>query len=128
MNIPLLREVQAHILAHPEELDMRTWTGACGTTACICGHAALLSGKSPSDIEGLEDVNLSDTRRSTLAYAFGHLGARALDIDINSRLFHHDEWPADLFEAYVQGDARGKAQAAAEAIDLYIEHNTGFGG
>lgn len=45
-NLPLLRKVLDHIDAHPEEWQQATYgTGtACGTAACIAGHAMLMSG------------------------------------------------------------------------------------
>jgi hypothetical protein len=50
MNIELAQRVVDYIEAHPEEHRQsdfigRNWDNACGTTACICGHAMLLSGE-----------------------------------------------------------------------------------
>ena len=43
MNIELLDAALAYIDEHPEEWDQSTWD--CGTTACIAGHMARLSGE-----------------------------------------------------------------------------------
>ena len=48
INVSLLREIQAHILAHPEQLDMSTFRTDCGTIGCIALHACKLSGE-PAD-------------------------------------------------------------------------------
>lgn len=50
MNIELAKKVVAYIEAHPDEHDQgdfvtKDWDNACGTTACIAGHAMLLSGQ-----------------------------------------------------------------------------------
>jgi hypothetical protein len=42
LNIELLRKVQQHILAHPEQVDMRTY-GDCGTVGCIAFHACKIA-------------------------------------------------------------------------------------
>lgn len=46
LNIPLARKVLEHIEAHPEEHAQAHFASKneCGTTACIAGHALLLSG------------------------------------------------------------------------------------
>lgn len=44
-NLDLLDAVVAHIEAHPEQHDQTTWF--CGTTACIAGRTALMSGWKP---------------------------------------------------------------------------------
>ena len=44
LNKDLLERVAQQIEAHPETFDMQDWD--CGTTACIAGWAARLSGKS----------------------------------------------------------------------------------
>ena len=52
INMSLLREVQAHILAHPEQVDMNDWSD-CKTIGCIAFHACKLSGE-PADFRKVQ--------------------------------------------------------------------------
>lgn len=49
LNIPFARKVVEYIEAHPDEHEQATFAkraiNGCGTTACIAGHALLLSGE-----------------------------------------------------------------------------------
>jgi hypothetical protein len=49
INLPLLQKALDHIEAHPEEWDQESWgrQTACGTTACLAGHIALMDGWTP---------------------------------------------------------------------------------
>lgn len=51
-NIELLTETMQHILDHPEQHDQDAFV--CGTAACFCGRAALLSGWSADMINDTE--------------------------------------------------------------------------
>jgi uncharacterized Fe-S radical SAM superfamily protein PflX len=44
-NLPLIDDVMHHIDTHPEQHGQSYWF--CGTTACVAGHVALLSGWRP---------------------------------------------------------------------------------
>lgn len=46
MDIPFFQKVMDHVAVHPEEFDMSVWVRRdhCGTTACLAGTVALLSG------------------------------------------------------------------------------------
>lgn len=52
-NLPLLRKVLAQIDQHPEEWNQQEWftETACGTAACVAGHACLMSGDKPGGDE-----------------------------------------------------------------------------
>lgn len=43
-NVELLQKTMQHIKDHPEQHWQDIWVNECGTAACFCGWAALLSG------------------------------------------------------------------------------------
>jgi len=43
-NWPLLIKVIIHIIEHPETWNQRFYATVCGTSFCVAGHAAILSG------------------------------------------------------------------------------------
>lgn len=51
----LARDIIIQITQRPETVDMRNWgkTSECGTTACVAGWAALLSGHAKYDEDGI---------------------------------------------------------------------------
>ena len=114
----LLRKVQAHILAHPEEFDMDYWI--CGTTACIAGHAALMSGY--RDGQSLRSINwLLDAEGNACSPI--DAGASVLDVnpDQADRLFFIENWPPGFREPYVNATEREEiARAASDRIDHFI--------
>lgn len=63
LNIPLARKVIEHIESHPEEHDQSRFVAKtrCGTTACIAGHALLLSGE--YDLHPMQVGDVDDFRR-----------------------------------------------------------------
>ena len=46
VNVKLLRKVQAHIVAHPEQVNMGDYWADCGAVGCIALHACRLSSDS----------------------------------------------------------------------------------
>lgn len=52
MNTELLRKIADQIERHPETYDQTKWV--CGTSACIAGHAALLTGWKPATVEEMD--------------------------------------------------------------------------
>jgi hypothetical protein len=78
MNVELLRKVEEKILAEPSRFDMSTFVdrGVCGTTYCIGGWAATLSGKEVSNKyhkddskdPGQEELGLTDEEADRLFY------------------------------------------------------------
>lgn len=68
-NYELIKRVYDHVTTHPELHDQEIWgeQKACGTTACIAGHAVMLAGCTPkwrqtgfglqmSGVEGYDDA------------------------------------------------------------------------
>lgn len=57
-NVPLLQKALDHIEAYPEEWDQDTWgtRSSCGTTACLAGHIALLTGWEPGNAHTTPDL------------------------------------------------------------------------
>ena len=111
MNVALLREVKAHILADPDSFRMDQWS--CGTAHCIAGWALLLSGV-PIDVEA--GLTVSDEFPSIVA-------REVLQIDGKQghRLFHEPAWPIDFFERHFNARTRRKrAEIAAKRIDHFI--------
>jgi hypothetical protein len=74
MNIELAKKVYEHITTRRELFKMNTWIyidptadnpfdykqSDCGTTACIAGWAAILSGYSPEDCECEEVASIAE--------------------------------------------------------------------
>lgn len=94
INIPLLTDVMVHIRRHPESWDQDNWGRApkgCGTTHCIAGWTAQLSGEQilwapcPAGLYAL-DVRLPHGEVRTIGrYAMEKLG---LTRDQAQALFH----------------------------------------
>lgn len=83
------RQLLVKILMYPSELDMGAWyrRTACGTTACLAGHSALLMGWEP-----LPMIPNPDDPSVSLSFVFRHpdvseardaeaLGRDFLDLD-----------------------------------------------
>lgn len=124
MNVPLLRKVQQRILAEPEQFNMDTWgvrpdgvgafkfdivEDACGTAACIGGHALLIA--SP--------------KLSGLAYHYtDEAAAIALELPPYEAavLFYVGNWPWKYADAYLAAETREeRAKIASDRIDDFIE-------
>lgn len=121
LNVELLTKVKEHILAHPEELDMRNFI--CGTTACIAGHACLLSGDKPvfSKAEGsLMGVRDASGELRTV-------GSRAADLLTNDT-DNTDYDPAvrgDLFDLFYSCQSEPTdASFIASELDRFIAEHT----
>lgn len=129
MNVPLLLEIKARILAEPDAFRMDVWT--CGTAHCIGGWALSLNDVPMILGEfGWVTVPTNDQNASTEI-------ARLLDVSRDSdgedgesgeelpspfgRLCFLEEWPRQFFERYEDAVSRqGKAAVAAERIDHFI--------
>ncbi|WP_055566013.1 hypothetical protein [Streptomyces atriruber] len=79
INVDLLLEIREQITSHPETHDQEQWgkrTG-CGTTHCIAGWAAVLTGAALAwtdaadldDINGDEVVTYADDHENPSVYA-----------------------------------------------------------
>lgn len=116
MNIPLLRKVQNAILLNPMAFDMIDWRtdsdySPCGSTACICGWAAVLADgkRKPAEISRSRACD----------------GTKDLDIRGTSKLFYASDWPKEFYRAYAEArrvkNHEAAALIAAARIDHFIE-------
>lgn len=120
MNTELLLKVKAAILAEPLNFDMTDWfmpdkESPCGTTACIAGHAAVISIGAESLKEGQR-------------YWFEELPniGEILGCDFwqKGRLCYVEQWPEDFLDRYLKADNRTeRALIAADRIDHFIATN-----
>lgn len=106
MNIKLLEQIKAKILAKPLNFDMERWGAeSCLSAHCIGGWAIVLSDCCPVSFESV----------SSLA---------AILLELNdgeeSRLFYLDEWPEYYENQYHNSDSRRPSQVAADRIDHFI--------
>jgi hypothetical protein len=67
-NVDLMLAVREQITSHPETHDQTMWgrKTECGTTYCIAGWAAVLSGAEP-----LWDIDIDDTEEAATALHAG---------------------------------------------------------
>lgn len=100
MNLPLLHQLQAHVLAHPDDLDMSTFTGCLAHWACVLG--------------GVQPGNWRQTREN---------GADVLDLSRAQagRLFFWGSWPEPFKSGYWHaGTAERRAIVAAGWIEAFV--------
>lgn len=128
MNVELLEQVKARILAEPEHFRMDTWS--CGTAHCIGGWAIALKGLvvvNPRAVHGCyQDVVVYGETLSAMSVA-----TELLDLDNAAdgiteaeRLFITEYWPGVFEAAYRNAETREeRAQIAAERIDLFVASN-----
>lgn len=137
MNVPLLQEIRARIVAEPDAFRMDVWS--CGTAHCIAGWALVLNGMTVGNPEeGAVFQRLSDGRRPMPVAAellgIGHYGPdnESFEETESDRLFCTYAWPSDFEERYESYDdddkngslvRRARAQIAAERIDHFIATN-----
>ena len=119
MNVELLQQVKAHILAEPDAFRMDTWS--CGTAHCIAGWALLLNDipiKNPRE-HALVQETISDENPSSVARELLGLGFRQAQ-----NLFFISAWPDAFSEQFAATKSRGeRAQIAAKRIDHFIATN-----
>jgi hypothetical protein len=94
MNIPLLRQIQAQIIQHPETFDMCIWD--CGTAACIQGWALRFTG---GFIDNSNPLKLTPEEMK--------------------RLFYRNNWPV-RFHPAPPCTEKSLAKQAAARIDHFI--------
>jgi hypothetical protein len=119
VNVKLLRKVKQHILKEPKRFLMstidthgepgqRTGYGGvfakCGTAACICGWAGILSG-----------INTCDIRFRNVAKILGLNGPQA------DRLFEPGKWPLEFQGGTNDDGKRETARIAAKRIEHFIK-------
>lgn len=107
MNIPLLRQIQAQIIQHPETLYMPSYD--CGTTACIAGWACKISG-----------VDVSEASHKSMFEGQRLIG---LSSEERGRLFCENWWPEQFrlqFGPEHPAGCKARAKAAVARIDHFI--------
>lgn len=140
-TIKVLRKVRKAILANPKEFVMSDWiedvkkgevitdylphdqeahfkAPACGTTACIGGHALLVTKKGRSFLKF--DGNRVDYSGVDVASA----ARDVLDIneDQSSELFYTGDWPDIFQDAFAHThSAKERVTVAANRIESFIE-------
>lgn len=122
MNIPLLRAIQARILAEPDAFRMDTWS--CGTAHCIAGWALTLNGlkiANPGEVSGRQTV-MGGLSPLAVAATLLELTSWASGLPSgSSELFFVEEWPRTFREAFETSTSRReKARIAAARIDHFI--------
>ncbi|MEM8557932.1 MAG: hypothetical protein AAGG50_08920 [Bacteroidota bacterium] len=128
MRTPLLRQVQAHLLAHPDRLDTAQWAwcrnlravldeGAApeGFRCCLAGHVLLL--------DGVYDE--PTMLRLSVERDLGFLGRQARTAleatEAEQRLlFYPSQWPRRFREAYYTAPRSEEAQVVAEFLDAVL--------
>lgn len=135
MNVELLQQIKAHILAEPDAFRMDTWS--CGTAHCIAGWALRLTNDPVvnPNAEAWEQRTLSEREPGEKAAEI--LGVSTEDdgdMDEDDffdettseakRLFHVNQWPAEFERRYELANGRTeRAITAAERIDHFIGTN-----
>lgn len=130
MNIPVLLQAKADILAHPDQCVMHSYyatvlelpdgpfAGGCRTAGCIAGwmthrkygEKTLAESRRRNYEEPLGDPE-------TVATAYAELGVFEAH-----RLFHLSDWPRELREQYNQArTSEEQSKIMAERIDRFIE-------
>jgi len=126
MNIKLLRKIQKAIARAPQRLDMDIpiTSYKCKTTACIAGHAVLLSQKGKRFNKVAEDfVNkFPDSAFSTDWQPIEIRARNLLKLTRGqaNRLFLSWGWP-DEYQANYRGTPVERVRVAIKRIDHFIE-------
>jgi hypothetical protein len=141
MNVELLQQIKAAILAEPLKFDMSAWFHAdqnspCGTAACIAGWAVTIQMKAEKLREARFAYDAGDGNEGV-----ERDGKKALGLTDQQayRLFFYDTWPVPFRHEYseasgfwyddpvsgefVKGayvDRRVAAEVAARRIDHFI--------
>lgn len=113
MNVELLRKIQAHNTAHPEQLDMEeVLSTVCGAVGCIAGHACLLGGRPLPKRWGSSGLEIDQDEVLVEAESVLQLSGPQ-----SWRLFY-EEWPDH--QSYLAGTLE-YAYAVNARIDRFIE-------
>jgi hypothetical protein len=133
LNKPLLRRLARKLrrLRHEEHFDQSIWGSktACGTAACIAGHAVLMAGwrlRSSEDDPTYLDlcVKKNGTTDSVEDAAARLLGVSAEDYAYD--LFSGDpalSWPPPYAERWIDRDSTGErpSRIAADLLDAIAD-------
>jgi hypothetical protein len=132
-TVALLKRIQRQFDKNPSGFHMSWWKrqegvgytnpgqasfNPCGTTCCIGGWAAELSGKSilyllPGNLHSPEYVYNSQSYYAEI------LG---IDVDKGWRLFHQEQWPQGFRENYDEAEKSGNHEAMASVAIQRIQH------
>lgn len=124
MNIALLSDIKANILAVPETFRMESWfrsdiNAPCGTTGCIAGHAVAIGCAAKTLKEIAKQYRADFLYSPTPRYA-GEL--LQLDDQQRSRLFYLSSWPFSFRLDYCRAEnAPERVQVTARRIDHFIK-------
>lgn len=129
INVELLNQIKARILAEPNAFRMDEWN--CGSAQCIAGWACSLAGREWIEVPVVhpmksKQLTLKGHEDASWQWAWPIIAeeARALldiDFEASQRLFLDDCWPEDLRDKFEEaGDHAGRAAVAAERIDRFI--------
>jgi hypothetical protein len=137
VNVELLQQIKARILAEPDAFRMDTWS--CGTAHCIAGWACALVGDPVVVTDALPAFQLTVSGRYPADVASEALGLGKYLRDYvcpADSLFLDEAWPPEFAYAYDDAlcdddgaplntsDARRKrAEIAADRIDHFIATN-----
>lgn len=139
LNVKLLRKIQKHILEEPRRFfmaglvatgtpgatfensnwyeDLPSIVPRCGTSACIAGWTALLSGKSTKQA-GILSLNWSARRLGLSPRVFGS----SVDGRLVSPLFYSANWPDPFRARYAKAKTpKTRAKIAVARIDHLIK-------
>lgn len=121
MNIALLSDIKANILAVPESFRMESWftrddDAPCGTAGCIAGHALAIH----ESAKTLKEAAYSAHRRD-LSISYQAAEILGLKQDQRWRLFDTFHWPTEFCRRYDSAtNPLERAQATADRIDRFI--------
>lgn len=90
MNVELLEKIREQIIAHPEQHDQQLWgfKADCGTTHCIAGWAAVLTGQEISWCEVAKGTFMATYLKTGESIA--NHARRVMGPGINNALFYMD--------------------------------------
>lgn len=107
-NVELLQQVMQHIKDRPEQHWQNIWVNECGTEACFCGWAALLSGHEVDEL-GTHNAGCMQDLGADL------LGLEHKEADLLFRASNSREMLELMVKDLVNGDQ------LRDQLDYYIE-------
>lgn len=138
-NIRMLKKLERHMrrIRHEEHYDQGTWgtKTACGTAACLAGHAVLMLPKArliydnPTWPNSAERVRYQQENGTMVSESIEPVAARTLGLDYDEAdvLFDGDpgqRWPkefADRFVAAANDKTERPSRVAADLLKAVIE-------
>lgn len=138
MNIPLLRKIQANILAKPEKFNMDVWMRpsaaahkpVCGTACCIGGWALVEKGYKVGlkhtewdNIGEKSEYFISPTGKEVKEYVIPDKAAKILGLTKveSHNLFYTLAWPEPFQTLNASSEPLVRASNAVMRIEHFIE-------